>query len=190
VSGFPERYGAAREKMLGELDLALSKVKPEDVERLKDAILSADKVFFVGVGRVLLALQCVAKRLAHLGIQTHCVGEITEPAIGPGDLLVVGSGSGATLFPAAIAKKAKSLGAAVVHIGSNPGGPVSEFTDFMVRVPVRTKQYLEDEIDSAQPMTALFEQSVLLLGDILAMLIIEEKHLDMKALWLYHANLE
>ena len=62
--------------------------------------------------------------------------------------------------------------------------------DFMVRLPVRTKWYLEDEIDSCQPMTSLFEQSVLLLGDVLAKMIIEEKQLDMKGLWQYHANLE
>lgn len=62
--------------------------------------------------------------------------------------------------------------------------------DFMVRIPVRTKQYLPDEIDSCQPMTSLFEQSVLLIGDILAKLIIEQKQLDMRSLWQYHANLE
>ena len=39
-------------------------------------------------------------------------------------------------------------------------------------------------------MTSLFEQSVLLLGDILAKMIIEERQLDMKSLWQYHANLE
>ena len=46
--------------------------------------------------------------------------------------------------------------------------------DFMVRIPVRTKNYLEDEIDSCQPMTSLFEQAVLLVGDILAKIIIED----------------
>lgn len=60
----------------------------------------------------------------------------------------------------------------------------------MVRIPVRTKYYLEDEIGSAQPMTSLFEQSLLLLGDIVAKMIIECRHLDMEALWQYHANLE
>ena len=60
----------------------------------------------------------------------------------------------------------------------------------MVRIPVRTKLYLEDEIASVQPMTTLFEQSVLLLGDVIAKMIIEERQLDMKSLWRYHANLE
>ena len=50
--------------------------------------------------------------------------------------------------------------------------------------------YLEDEIDSLQPMTSLFEQTLLLLGDIVAKMIIDRQELDMKGLWQYHANLE
>ncbi|MBP5294467.1 MAG: sugar isomerase, partial [Lachnospiraceae bacterium] len=130
------------------------------------------------------------KRLAHLGIKAHYVGEITEPAIQKGDLLIVGSGSGMTYFPAGIAKKAHDAGARIVHIGSNPNSSLKDIAAFMVRIPVRTKYYLEDEIDSAQPMTSLFEQSLLLLGDIVAKMIIERKQLDLKELWQYHANLE
>ena len=67
---------------------------------------------------------------------------------------------------------------------------MKDIADFMVRIPVRTKFYLDDEIDSVQPMTTLFEQSVLLVGDILAKMLIDNEHLDMKGLWQYHANLE
>ena len=77
-----------------------------------------------------------------------------------------------------------------MHVGSNPESQMKEIVDFMVRIPVRTKLYLEDEIASVQPMTTLFEQSVLLLGDVIAKMIIEERQLDMKSLWRYHANLE
>ena len=160
------------------------------ITRDRETILAADQVFFVGVGRVLLSLQAIAKRWAHLGIKTHFVGEITEPAITDRDLLIVGSGSGTTLFPAGIAQKAHQIGAKVVHIGSNPNSGLKDIAAFMVRIPVRTKYYLDDEIDSEQPMTSLFEQSLLLLGDIVAKMIIDRRHLDMKALWQYHANLE
>ena len=140
----------------------------------------------------MLSLQAVCKRLAHLGIRTHYVGEITEPHFNEGDLLIVGSGSGGSLFPLGIARKAREAvpGCTIVHIGSNPNSEMKDLADFMVRIPVRTKFYLEDEIDSVQPMTTLFEQSVLLLGDILAKMIIENQKLDMKGLWQYHANLE
>ena len=104
--------------------------------------------------------------------------------------MIVGSGSGTTLFPAGIAQKAHALGAKVVHIGSNPNSPLKDIAAFMVRVPVRTKYYLEDEIDSQQPMTSLFEQTLLLLGDIVAKMLIDRQGLDMKGLWQYHANLE
>jgi len=183
-------FSVKKTEVLNEIDEALSQVDDAAFERLLSEILAANQVFFVGVGRVMLVLQCIVKRLAHLGISAHYVGEITEPAIGAGDLLVVGSGSGTTLFPLAIAEKAKTLGAKVVHIGSSANSPMAKHTDFMVRIPVRTKQYLEDEIDSVQPMTSLFEQCLLLLGDILAGMIIEKKSLDLKKLWKHHANLE
>lgn len=173
-----------------ELSTAMHSIKPDAVEKLIFEIMEAEQVFFVGVGRVLLALQCVAKRFAHLGIRAHYVGEITEPAITKKDLLIVGSGSGNTLFPVGIGRKAKEIGAKVVHIGSNPNSDMRDIADFMVRIPVRTKYYLEDEIDSKQPMTSLFEQAVLLLGDAIAKEIVDQKKGDIKGLWKYHANLE
>lgn len=179
-----------RDLVLCELRKALESVQENDVNRLIDSILSADRVFFVGVGRVLLSLQAFCKRLAHLGIKCCYVGDITEPAITKDDLLIVGSGSGESMFPLGIARKAHSIGAHIVHIGSNPKSSMSEYAEYMVRIPVRTKLYLDDEIDSAQPMTSLFEQSILLLGDIVSLEIIRRQRLDMDKLWRHHANLE
>ncbi|MBS3991744.1 MAG: sugar isomerase [Erysipelothrix sp.] len=176
--------------VISELNQALNHISDETVQQLVDEITSAEKVFFVGVGRVMLSLQSICKRLAHLGIDTHFVGEITEPALTDKDLLIVGSGSGSTLFPLAIAKKAHHLGARVVHIGSNPNSELSSIVNLMVRIPVQTKFYLEDEITSQQPMTSLFEQSLLLLGDIVALMIIKQKDVNLKSLWQHHANLE
>lgn len=183
-------YSSTAKEVLTELDQALAAIDQESAEKFVAAVLEAEQVYFVGVGRVLLALQSICKRLAHLGINTHYVGEITEPAITDKDLLVVGSGSGGTIFPLGIAKKAHAIGAKVIHIGSNPNSEMKNICEFMVRIPVRTKFYLEDEIDSVQPMTALFEQSLLLFGDIAAKMIIDQRQIDMKDLWRYHANLE
>jgi 6-phospho-3-hexuloisomerase len=105
--------------VLEECRKVLMAVNQDDTEKLIAEILSANKVFFVGVGRVMLSLKSVAKRLAHLGIETHLVGEITEPAISKGDILIAASGSGESIFPKEIAKKAKALGARVIMIGSN-----------------------------------------------------------------------
>ncbi|MBE7044756.1 MAG: SIS domain-containing protein [Ruminococcaceae bacterium] len=176
--------------VLNECRSILSAVASEDTELLIEKILNADQVFFVGVGRVLLSLKSVAKRLFHLGICTHIVGEITEPAIKSGDLLIAASGSGESLFPKAIAQKAKALGAEVVMIGSNRESTLAKTADFMIRVPTNTKMKCPDEIPSEQIMTSLFEQFLLLYGDIVAKMIVERKQLDMDSLWEYHANLE
>ena len=77
-----------------------------------------------------------------------------------------------------------------LHIGSNPNGSVSKFTDYMVRVPVQTRLYLPDEVKSEQIMTSLFEQTLLLLGDVVSLMMAEERQTNFSELWKYHANLE
>lgn len=176
--------------IIDELKRTMDSVSKEQVLALVNKIQTSEKVFFVGVGRVLLSLEAIAKRLAHLGVNAYVVGQITEPAITSKDLLIVGSGSGESMFPLGIAKKAKSLGAQVAHIGSNPNSSMKECTDLFVRIPVQTKLNLSDEISSKQPMTSLFEQSLLLLGDAMALMMVEEKELDLHSLWQFHANLE
>lgn len=178
------------QEIVKELQETLGKVKDDEVKELLEQIQKAEKVFFVGVGRVLLSLQAIAKRLAHLGVNTIVVGQITEPAITEKDLLIVGSGSGQTAFPLAIAKKAKQYNAAVIHIGANPNSSMKEFSDYFVRIPVSTKLNLPNEVPSIQPMTSLFEQSLLLLGDTVALMMIKEGNIDMPSLWQCHANLE
>ena len=183
-------YEAVTAGVLEELKEALGAVSTESTEKFLEEIENANQVFFVGVGRVLLSLKAMAKRFAHLGVNCHIVGDITEPAITPEDVLVVGSGSGESLFPVAIAKKAKSLGARVVMIGSNTQSTLAGIADLVVRIPVQTKLDLPGEIPSRQPMTSLFEQSLLLYGDVLAAIMIEKKGIEMKSLWRCHANLE
>ena len=118
---FSEAYRDTCEAVETELSRTLDSIDPASLERLKNDILEADQVFFIGVGRVMLSLQSVCKRLAHLGIKAHYVGEITEPHLNPSDLLIVGSGSGGSLFPLGIAKKAReTVNCTIVHIGSNP----------------------------------------------------------------------
>lgn len=176
--------------VIDEITKSLTAINPTSVKKYLEAIEKAEKVFFVGVGRVLLSLKAICKRYAHLGIHTVVVGDITEPAITDKDVLVVGSGSGETTFPLEIAKKAKKIGATVIHVGSNPEGRISNYTNIFVRIPVESKSKYPDEIQSSQPMTSLFEQSLLLFGDITSMMIVEKKDISLPDLWQYHANLE
>jgi 6-phospho-3-hexuloisomerase len=138
----------------------------------------------------MLSLQAMAKRFNHIGIRAYCVGDINEPAITENDLLIVGSSSGESLIPVAIAKKAKQLNAKIAHIGSNPNSTISPITDFFVRIPVNSKLKLSDETISKQIMTSLFEQCLYIFGDSIAWIIAEKRCFDKDKLWKHHANLE
>lgn len=177
--------------VIDELTASLGAIDENSVDQLANMICDAEKVFVVGVGRVLLMLQALEKRLNHLGIDAYYVGEINEPAITENDLLIVGSGSGESVFPLSIIKIAKKYGAKTAHIGSNENSSMTEYEDLFVRIPCSTKLNLPDEVKSEQLMSSLFEQSLLLLSDVLAKEIAEKKQItDMHALWKKHANLE
>lgn len=95
------------------------------------------------------------------------------------------------MVPLEIMKIAKEYKANIIHIGSNQRSSMSDYEDLFIRIPCSTKLALEDEIKSEQIMSSLFEQSLLLLGDIVAMMIVEKKNIkDMHTLWKMHANLE
>lgn len=176
--------------ILEEIRIGCEHVSPEQAEQLADAIIAAEKVFLIGVGRVLISLEAFCKRLNHLGVKAYCVGALDEPAITERDLLVVGSGSGETAIPLQIARIAKKYGARVAHIGSNPQSSLKQYTDVFLRIPVRTKLNLPDEIPSRQIMSSMFEQTLYVVCDSLCMMIAKKKSIDIHKLWPLHANLE
>lgn len=181
-------YYEIEKSIIEEIDRTLSGLNEKEVENMISIIEKSNRVFFVGVGRVLLSLKAIAKRWNHLGIQTVIVGDITEPAITDRDVLIVGSGSGRTAFPLIIAKKAKEFGAKVVHIGTDADCPMSQYRDAFVCIPTANKT--QENSVSIQPMTSLFEQSILLLGDTISLMYIKKYNIDIPSLWKYHANLE
>ena len=164
-------YQTASTLVLNECREAMSKVDEQKTQKFIEMVTTAEKVFFIGVGRVKMELEAIAKRLNHLGVSTHIVGDVNEPAMTDKDVLIVGSGSGESLVP--VAKSS-----------------LAPITDLMIRIPVQTKLYLDDEIKSNQPMSSLFEQALLIWGDTVACMMVNQKKIELKKLWQYHANLE
>ncbi len=102
--------------VIGELDRTLSAISEPDAERLVDRILGAKRIFLAGAGRSGLAVRAFAMRLMHMGFGAYVVGETVTPGIKAEDLLVIGSGSGATASLVAMAEKAKKIGAGVALV--------------------------------------------------------------------------
>ena len=183
-------FHSLRNAINQEIGEVLGRVDGKEVERLVDEILNAEKVFFVAVGRVFLSLQCFAKRLAHLGIESHVVGSVNEKAITDKDLLIAASGSGESIMPVEIAKKARKFNARIGLITSARESTLKNLADFSVHLPCPTKNDPDYGVKSVQPMSTLFDQTLHIFGDIIAMVIQNERALSKEELWEYHANLE
>ena len=181
-------YGQNEKSVISELDTVLKGIDDKEIEQLIQALLAAEKVFIIGVGRVKIALSAFAKRLNHLGIQTWLVGDVNEPPIGKSDLLLVGSGSGESLFPKNIAVCAKKYDAKIAHLTSSPKSSIAQLSDIIVDFHCNSKS--GDGIKTIQPMTTLFEQSLFIFGDLICLELSERKGLTTEQIASQHANLE
>ncbi|TFC32722.1 6-phospho-3-hexuloisomerase [Cryobacterium sp. TMT2-42-4] len=149
----------------------------------------ARRVFVLGAGRSGLALRMTAMRLMHLGLDVHVVGEVTTPAIVAGDVLLVASGSGATATVVRAAETAAASGARLIAITTAPASPLAALAAVTVVVPAAQKQD-HDELRSLQYSGALFEQTVVVLGDAIFHSLWKASGATADELWPRHANLE
>ena len=180
------RHAAA--VVLDEIGHAIGSASYEDVNRLFCEIQSARRVFLAGAGRSRQMLGAFAMRLMHIGFTAHMVGDVTTPAIGAKDLLIVASGSGETSTVVVIAEKARKAGARIVLITARRFSTLKKIAETSVVLPVPGLE----AVTSQQVGAAAFEQVVLILGDVLIMLLAKAQGMDEAntSLQARHANLE
>ena len=175
-----------------ELSHAARLVDGAQAEALADEILRAKRVFIAGAGRSGLCARAFVKRLIHLGIAVHFVGDQTTPPIAEGDLLLIGSGSGKTAGLIVIAEKAKKLGARLATVTISPQSPIGAMCDTVLTLPGTTRLLAGEKsaVESAQPMGSLFEQLCFLTYDAIVMILMEKTGQTREDLVRRHGNLE
>lgn len=179
------------ELVLDELSSTLPTVDDGQFDALVDALTVPDRrILVMGVGRVLISLKAWVKRMRHLDMDINYVGDETELPVGPGDLVLVASASGESKLPVAIAKIAKGLGVTLAYIGCSPGSSVDRLADLRLVLPGRTKLPGSHNYPSLQPMSTLFEQELFLLGDVVALEVMERRGWTEDSIKDRHANLE
>src|SRR3954464_7000131 len=77
-------------------------------------------------------------RLFHAGLDAHYVGEMTCPAVGPGDLLVLSCGPGRISMVEALAGVGRREGARMLYFTAQPENPPAEQADRTVRIIAQT----------------------------------------------------
>jgi 6-phospho-3-hexuloisomerase len=174
---------------LDELASLLEGASPVEEGHLGERLLSIERVFVAGQGRSGLALRMFAMRLMQLGKETHVVGDVTTPAIRPGDLLVVLSGSGETEGVVRVARQAKAAGAQLAVITSQPASSLAQLADHLTVLPGESIKIFA-QISSRLPLATALEQAALLFLDCVVAWLAEQKGQDNAAMMARHANLE
>lgn len=178
------------EIILSELNETLRCINDNDLFNLVENLINAEYVVVVGVGRVLISLKAWVKRFNHLGIHMNYLGSETELPVSRKGLVLIASSSGESLVPLSIAKIAKKMCIPIAYIGCTPESHISKLSSFKVILKGRTKKAKEEEYESKQPMSTLFEQQLFLLGDIIALKIMELRDMSELDIKIHHANLE
>jgi 6-phospho-3-hexuloisomerase len=185
-------YNELVTEVMNELRAALRSVDPEAVNNLRQDIIDARRVFVTGQGRSGLRMQGFAMRLMHLDLDAHVVGAVTTPAIGPGDLLVIGSGSGRTESLVSHARRARELNAQVALITIADDSPIGNYADTIIRIAASSPKLKSGPAinPSVQPLGSLFEQTLGMLLDIIVIQLMDDLNVDQNAMFARHANLE
>lgn len=135
-------------------------------------------------------MRAFAMRLAQLGVTTYVVGDVTIPAVGPGDLIILGSASGETDTTFLMAEKAKRVGARIGLVTSRPESRISRLSDFHLEIHAQAKTEVGSAAASSQPMATLFEQSMLIALDAVVLMVMKTKGISAADMLERHFNLE
>lgn len=169
--------------VVAEIQDALDQIDADAVADLLAAMAQAPRVFFAGQGRSGLIARAFAMRWMHLGHIAYVAGETVTPAIDEGDLLICLSANGRTAATLGHANTARAVGARVAALTTVADGPLADIANMVVVVPIRTR------VATAQHAGSLFEQTCLLLADVICgvhqeLTTVPENQLDRR-----HANL-
>lgn len=84
--------GSWLEDALNELRPVCQAIEPRALEELVAELMAARRVVTYGVGREGLMMRALCMRLMHSGLDAHVAGDMSTPAVGPGDLLIASAG--------------------------------------------------------------------------------------------------
>ncbi|WP_312946157.1 6-phospho-3-hexuloisomerase [Superficieibacter sp.] len=154
-------------------------------------IKKANHIFLQGAGRSGIAIRGFANRLLHLGFAVSMVGEISAPHTRPGDLVIIGSGSGETTSLKSLAEKAVASGVDVALVTMKADSTIGRLAKSVLVLPgtVKDENAREDGAFS-QPMGSAFEQLCFITYDAIVLELMAQLGETSESMFVRHADLE
>jgi 6-phospho-3-hexuloisomerase len=177
------------DRALQEVADAVHSVPDTAIDEAVGELLAARRIACYAGGREGLVLRGLVMRLFHAGLDVHYVGEMTCPAVGAGDLLVLSCGPGRISTVEALAGVARRDGARVLVLTAQPEEPPADRADRVVRITAQTMAD-DQESGAALPMGSAYEIALFVLVDLLTNRVRVRRAESPDELRSRHTNLE
>ena len=175
---------------LEELCAPLDRIDETAVDAAVRTIASAKHVTVYAGGREGLQVRGFAMRLFHLGRSVSVVGDMTTPAIGPGDLFLNVCGPGEISTAVALVGVARQAGAKVLVITAQPQGRVPMMADEVLVLPAQTMANDQGPVASLLPMGSVFEGVLFVLFEVMILKLKAALDVSTEAMRSNHTNME
>lgn len=177
--------------ILSELQQNTMKIDDVQAAQFIEQIKNAKHIFLQGAGRSGIAIRGLANRLLHLGFSVSVVGEISSPHTKPGDLLIIGSGSGETGSLVSLAQKAVACGVDVALITMKADSTIGKLAKSVLVLPGTVKEDNDREKGTfSQPMGSAFEQLCFITYDAIVLELMTQLGETSDTMFKRHADLE
>lgn len=176
------------QKVMDEINTVMQQVDETQLEQALALFDKQTRIFITGAGRSGFQAKSFAMRLMHIGYTDFVIGETITPSIQQGDLWIAISGSGTTSGILKETETAKKMGLTILAITSNPTSPLAILADTVLIVPGATKT--GSGIASIQLLSTLFDQTVHITLDVLALMIAQKDQTSNEQALHEHVNVE
>jgi 6-phospho-3-hexuloisomerase len=142
---------------LNDLGAVFAAMPENALDGLIEEIVKAKRIVVFGLGREGLQMRGFAMRLFHMGRDVAVWGDMTAPAVGPGDLFLVSAGPGDLDTTRALVNIASKAGARTALVTAQPGGGLAKLVDVVTVIPAQTMANDRGAKLSVLPMGSLYE---------------------------------
>ncbi|MTD15229.1 6-phospho-3-hexuloisomerase [Nakamurella sp. YIM 132087] len=174
---------------IDEIAVAVNSVDTATLDAIAQDIAEAKVIAAYAGGREGLVMRGLVMRLFHAGMDAHYIGEMTCPAAGPGDLVILSCGPGNISTVQALAGVAKKAGAKILYLTAQPDESPADLAD---RVVVINAQTMANDGGSAAvlPMGSGYEIAMFVMVDLITNRVRGLRQESPELMRARHTNLE
>ena len=175
---------------LSDLAGVFAAMSEDALDGLVEAIIKARRIVVFGLGREGLQMRGFAMRLFHMGREVAVWGDMTTPAVGPGDLFIASAGPGDLATARTLVDIARKAGAGTALVTAQPRGKLAKHVDVVTVIPAQTMADDHAGKVSVLPMGSLFETAQMIAFEIAILKLRPRFHETAETMRARHTNLE